>query len=138
MAIEFKDGKYVDESGRVTLDPTVYKDWQIAEEAEKALPPVEYFREKLGLLPDEIIPYGNRQMCATDFGAAWENLSIETEDTAVLAFGEPSLWRFDAEKPRLKNGVWFNLYNNMWNTNFPMWYDEDALFRFRIRVGREM
>ena len=40
------------------LDPTVYKDWQIAEEAEKTLPDVEYFRKKLGLLPDEIIPYG--------------------------------------------------------------------------------
>ncbi len=40
------------------LDPTIYKDWQIAEEAEKTLPPVEYFREKLGLLPEEIIPYG--------------------------------------------------------------------------------
>ena len=40
------------------LDPTIYKDWQIAEEAEKTLPPVDYFREKLGLLPDEIIPYG--------------------------------------------------------------------------------
>ena len=40
------------------LDPTVYKDWQIAENAEKKLPPVDYFREKLGLLPEEIIPYG--------------------------------------------------------------------------------
>ena len=40
------------------LDPTKYKDWQIAEEAEKSLPGVEYFREKMGLLPDEIIPYG--------------------------------------------------------------------------------
>ncbi len=40
------------------LDPTVYKDWQIAEEAEKSLPSVDYFREKMGLLPDEIIPYG--------------------------------------------------------------------------------
>ncbi len=40
------------------LDPTIYKDWQIAEEAEKNLPPVEYFREKMGLLPEEIIPYG--------------------------------------------------------------------------------
>ena len=59
MAIEFKDGKYVDpKTGRVTLDPTVYKDWQIAEEAEKNLPSVDYFREKLGLLPEEIIPYG--------------------------------------------------------------------------------
>ena len=59
MAIEFKDGKYVDpQTGRVTLDPTQYKDWQIAEEAEKNLPSVDYFREKLGLLPEEIIPYG--------------------------------------------------------------------------------
>ena len=59
MAIEFKDGKYVDpKTGRVTLDPTIYKDWQIAEEAEKNLPSVDYFREKLGLLPEEIIPYG--------------------------------------------------------------------------------
>lgn len=40
------------------LDPTVYKDWQIAEDAEKSLPPVEAFREKMGLEPDEIIPYG--------------------------------------------------------------------------------
>lgn len=46
MAIEFKDGKYVDpQTGRVTLDPTMYKDWQIAEEAEKNLPSVDYFRE---------------------------------------------------------------------------------------------
>ena len=29
------------------LDPTIYKDWQIAEEAEENLPSVEYFREKI-------------------------------------------------------------------------------------------
>ena len=40
------------------LDPTQYKDWQIAEEAEKSLPGVECFREKMGLFPEEIIPYG--------------------------------------------------------------------------------
>lgn len=40
------------------LDPTIYKDWQIAEEAEKTLPSVDEFREMMGLLPDEIIPYG--------------------------------------------------------------------------------
>ena len=67
MAIEFKDGKYVDpQTGRVTLDPTVYKDWQIAEEAEKNLPSVDYFREKLGLLPEEIIPYGKAPKIAND------------------------------------------------------------------------
>ncbi len=40
------------------LDPTIYKDWQIAEEAEKTLPSVDKFREMMGLLPEEIIPYG--------------------------------------------------------------------------------
>ncbi|MBQ2764597.1 MAG: formate--tetrahydrofolate ligase, partial [Firmicutes bacterium] len=40
------------------LDPTQYADWQIAEEAESTLPSVEEFREKLGLLPEEIIPFG--------------------------------------------------------------------------------
>ena len=59
MAIVFdENGKYVDEKGLVRLDPTKFADWQIAEEAEKTLPSVDYFREKLGLLPEEIIPYG--------------------------------------------------------------------------------
>ena len=59
MAIVFdENGKYVDEKGLVKLDPTKFADWQIAEEAEKTLPSVEFFREKLGLLPEEIIPYG--------------------------------------------------------------------------------
>ena len=40
MAIVFdENGKYVDEKGLVKLDPTKFADWQIAEEAEKSLPP---------------------------------------------------------------------------------------------------
>ena len=35
------------------------------------------------------------------------------------------------EKTSLKE-KYFNLYNNVWNTNFPMWYEDDALFRFSI------
>ena len=27
---------------------------------------------------------------------------------------------------------YFNLYNNIWNTNFPMWYTDDGMFRFEI------
>lgn len=40
------------------LDPTQYKDWQIAEEAEKTMPSPEEWREKLSLEKDEMIPYG--------------------------------------------------------------------------------
>lgn len=40
------------------LDPTQFKDWQIAEEAEKNMPSPEEWREKLGLEKDEMIPFG--------------------------------------------------------------------------------
>ena len=40
------------------LDPTVTPVWQIAQAAEATLPPVEAYRQMLGLLSEEIIPYG--------------------------------------------------------------------------------
>ena len=40
------------------MDPRNYKDWQIAEEAEKHMPTPAQWADKLGLLPDEILPYG--------------------------------------------------------------------------------
>ena len=40
------------------LDPVKYKDWQIAQEAEKTLPSVQEFASMMGLQEDEIIPYG--------------------------------------------------------------------------------
>ena len=58
MEIRFTNGSYTDSEGRVMLDPTVYKDWQIGAAAERELPPVEAFRQKLGLLPEELIPHG--------------------------------------------------------------------------------
>ena len=55
MAIVFdENGKYVDEKGLVKLDPTKFADWQIAEEAEKSLPSVDFFREKLEPTQEEI------------------------------------------------------------------------------------
>lgn len=40
------------------LDPREYADWQIAAEAEKNMPKPYDWQERLGLLPEEIIPYG--------------------------------------------------------------------------------
>ena len=58
MEIRFTDGSYADGGERIMLDPTVYPDWQIGAAAERALPPVEEFRRRMGLLPEELIPYG--------------------------------------------------------------------------------
>lgn len=58
MAFDFQNGSYTDPTGRVTLDPAVYKDWQIGAAAERQLPDTEWFRERLGLLPSELLPHG--------------------------------------------------------------------------------
>ena len=58
MAFDFQNGSYTDPTGRVTLDPTVYKDWQIGAAAERQLPDTEWFRKRLGLLPSELLPHG--------------------------------------------------------------------------------
>ncbi len=41
-----------------SMDPTKFKDYQIAQEAEKYLPTPDEWVEKLGLQKDEVIPFG--------------------------------------------------------------------------------
>ena len=70
MAFDFENGSYTDAAGRTVLDPAVYKDWQIGAAAEQALPPVDGFRQKLGLLPEELLPWQDPQAgLSADHGA---------------------------------------------------------------------
>lgn len=43
----------------------------------------------------------------------------------------------DGTLPEPEAGAWFCLYNNVWGTNFPMWYGEDARFRFELTFTNE-
>ena len=61
-------------------------------------------------------------------------LFIDSPDAALVAPGTPAPLRFENKQPDLSKGWHFNLYNNLWGTNFPMWYEEDARFRFTIRM----
>ena len=33
-----------------------------------------------------------------------------------------------------KDGISFVLYNNVWGTNFPLWYEDNASFDFEIKI----
>lgn len=89
---------------------------------------------KLGAWIDPlgVVSHGNRALHAVDAGVRAGDLFIETLDTALVAPGTPHLTNFDDAQPSLEQGVFFNLYNNIWGTNFPMWYEEDARFRFVV------
>ena len=49
---------YYERGGTIMLDPREYADWQIAAAAEQNMPKPAEWAERLGLLPDEVIPYG--------------------------------------------------------------------------------
>ena len=97
-----------------------------------------WMMDKMGkhISPLDVVRNGNRQLHAVGRGVFYRDpeheLTIETFDAPLVAPGEPSLLDFNNEQPNLDEGVHFNLYNNVWGTNFPMWYEEDARFRFRV------
>ncbi len=61
----------------MAYDPTKMADWQIAAEAEKAMPAPEEWRERLGLQKDEVIPYG--RICKLDFRRIYERLKAKPD-----------------------------------------------------------
>lgn len=90
--------------------------------------------QKMGtwINPDEVVKYGNRRMHAVDEGVRFETLRLQTLDTPLISVGERALLKFPDTLPKLDRGIYCNLHNNIWGTNFPMWYEDDARFRFTL------
>ena len=90
---------------------------------------------KLGsdIHPLEVISLGNRELHATKGGLKFEDFRLDLIDSPLVAVGKPSVYSFFNEYPDTEKGVWANLFNNQWGTNFPMWSEGDARFRFVLR-----
>lgn len=106
-----------------------------------ALPqPGEWKIEKMGqeISPAEVVPDGNRHLHASGQYVCWsgrtEKIQISSLDAPLVAPGKPSLLDFNNDLYAPELGMHFNLLNNMWGTNFPMWFEEDCRFRFTLAV----
>ena len=94
--------------------------------------------EKLGQMisPLDVVRNGNMRLHAVENGVYYHDdthrLQINSLDAPLVALGEPVLLNFDPQVPSLEGGIHFNLYNNLWGTNFPMWYEQNASFRFSL------
>ena len=74
---------------------------------------------------------GSPLICATDYGVRSQSYEIESCDAALVApFGRRLN---DYETNPKGQDLYFNLYNNVWNTNFPMWYGDDTKFTFKVK-----
>lgn len=96
--------------------------------------------EKVGEMVDltDVVPGGNRQMhgidCHVDLVTRKGTIRITSLDAPLLSVGERNALNYSTRKPDLSQGVHFCLYNNLWGTNFSMWWEGSIRFRFRIEL----
>jgi len=64
-----------------------------------------------------------------------ENLTIKNLTTPLVSLGKKKLLNFD-NKASKKNGKFhFNIFNNIWGTNFPQWYEDKGSTEFIIKFN---
>jgi alpha-mannosidase len=85
----------------------------------------------------DIVAGGNRHLMAVASGvtiAGADNIgtSICPIDSPDISLDQPGLWKFSMDFVPRKPAVFVNLYNNMWNTNFPLWVDGSWSERVRL------
>lgn len=102
--------------------------------------PARWRLVKLGLTvsPCDVVRGGNRACHAADavsYEGADGTCLIRPLDAPLVSPGERKLLEFDSRFADLEGGMHFCLFDNLWGTNFPMWYEEDARFRFELSLG---
>ncbi len=85
----------------------------------------------------DIIPGTNRHLMAVNTGvsitgADSSGAALTSMDAPLISLGEPGLWKYSMDYVPAKASVFVNLYNNMWNTNFPLWQEGSWSERVRI------
>ena len=96
--------------------------------------------EKLGefIDPYTVVAKGSKNLHAVK-SIVLENSknTIKTTNltSSLVSVGKGKILEFDDEFEKIKDGLSYVLYNNVWGTNFPLWYEENAHFEFEINAG---
>lgn len=101
----------------------------------------EWKFSKIGsyISPNNVASKGSRNLHGINKDIVFEDdsgtLKIESLDANLVSPGKKSIIDFHNELPDFSKGVHFNLFNNLWQTNFVAWYENDARFRFKLDLA---
>lgn len=99
---------------------------------------------KLGekINPLNITENGNRHLSAVEsvsFSASGLSVEIFNRHCPLVSLGAGKILRFDNKyEDYAENGIAYVLYNNVWGTNFPLWYKDNAAFTTEILIKEEI
>lgn len=99
--------------------------------------------EKCGTQVDilDVVPGGNRRMhcideyvdIITDKGT----IRITSLDCPIFTVGERNAIGYSRDLPNISEGVHFCLFNNLWSTNFNLWWEGSIRYRFNLKINLE-
>lgn len=84
----------------------------------------------------DVVENGNRQMHGidhyVDIVTSKGAIRIWSKDAFLVNVGEPRGLNYSTQYPDKRGGIHFNLGNNLWNTNFSMWWEGSITYHFII------
>ena len=84
--------------------------------------------------PEEVADMGGRNLHAVQ-KVVFGDCEIINVHSPLVSFGRGKILEFDNKQESVrKDGISFVLQNNVWGTNFPLWYEDNAAFTFKIRM----
>lgn len=96
---------------------------------------------KLGhkVSPCDVVVNGSRNLsCVQEvsFATGEADVKVKCMTPAPISMGKGKLLRFDNETGDGTQGFSFLLYNNIWGTNYPLWYSDNAGFEWDVEVKK--
>lgn len=91
--------------------------------------------KKLGceIDPTSVVSKGGRNLSAVENIILDESFSIVNYHSPLISVGRGKILEFDNKfEDFTKDGISYVLYDNVWGTNFPLWYEDNARFCFEI------
>lgn len=94
---------------------------------------------KLGSKIDynSVVSMGGRNLHAVEkcnFECSAGAFEIKNFHSPLVSLGQGKILEYDNKIESVeKDGLSFVLYDNVWGTNFPLWYEENARFKFYIK-----
>ena len=82
--------------------------------------------------PFSVVRNGNRNLSAV-WGVDFKGFCITNCLSPLVSIGKGKILEFDNRFEDIsKDGIAFVLHDNVWGTNFPLWYEDNAYFKFEI------
>lgn len=82
-----------------------------------------------------VVSMGGRNLHAVEkceFASGAGEFELINRHSPLISIGKGKILEYDNKIESIEDGISYVLYDNVWGTNFPQWYEDNAKFSFEI------